>query len=135
MGETVVVHADAFTDGHEEHAELFRNGEYLALEGRGLHAEHVCAFARLHRTESVIAVAPRWYATLLGGKPSLPLGRKVWADTSVQAPTANCGKHYENVLTGERIRVQQSDDGAILPMSRLLAHFPVALLRSLDNSA
>jgi (1->4)-alpha-D-glucan 1-alpha-D-glucosylmutase len=112
---------------------LFQNGDYLALDTGGTHPEHLCAFARCHRRETLVAVAPRWYATLCGGSEGPPLGREVWADTWIQAPPGERSPDYENVLTGERVTTQEGAAGPVFEAAALLSSFPVALLRSVGD--
>jgi len=81
-----------------------------------------------------VIVAPRWYATLCGAEPGLPLGREVWADTWIQTPPDGRHLGYENLLTGERLTPQESAAGPVFAAAALLANFPVALLRSLPDA-
>jgi maltooligosyltrehalose synthase len=52
---------------------------------------------------------------------------KVWQETLLplfpSAPT-----YWQNVLTGEQIRVTTGSEGAFFPLDQLLNRFPVALL-------
>jgi (1->4)-alpha-D-glucan 1-alpha-D-glucosylmutase len=109
----------------QEHA-LFRRGEYLALEVVGDRQEHVIAFLRGNPNagRAVLAVVPRFACTLMRGKPQLPLG-DAWGKDMLRVPAA-VGTRYRNVFTGETVTV--TEDG--LPLSTVLAVFPVALLVS-----
>jgi (1->4)-alpha-D-glucan 1-alpha-D-glucosylmutase len=97
---------------------LFERGEYRPLEASGPLAEHVCAYARVAGAAAV-TVVPRLLARRGVDEP--PLGPTYWADTAVPAPTA---APLVNVFTGERV---EPEDGR-LPLGRVLARFPVALL-------
>jgi maltooligosyltrehalose synthase len=70
----------------------------------------------------VIAVAPRLFAGLVREGDSAPIGEAVWGEASLGLPEELAGD-YENALTGEKF----SAAGKI-PLARLLARFPVALL-------
>ena len=78
---------------------------YGPLYASGSKAPHVFAF---QRAEDVITVVPRLVLRL----------KNQWQRTSLELPPGS----WLNVLTGERL-----SGGSVL-MSRLLAHFPVALL-------
>jgi len=101
--------------------ELFRDGGYAPLAASGKHAEHVLAFARTHASGTLVAVAGRLYAKMLGAAGRLPLG-EAWEDTTVALPPGVAA--LENVLTGERLDV----GGGALPLARACGRFPVAAL-------
>jgi (1->4)-alpha-D-glucan 1-alpha-D-glucosylmutase len=98
----------------------FLDGDYLPLTAQGERAEHVCAYARRHAETTVIAVAPRWPATLTGGREVPPLG-EVWGDTRLPLPEGT--QTLRDALTGTT-----ATGPGPLPLSRLLADLPVALL-------
>jgi (1->4)-alpha-D-glucan 1-alpha-D-glucosylmutase len=101
--------------------ELFRDGGYTPLAATGTHAEHVLAFARTHASGTLVVVAGRLYAKMLGTAGKLALG-EAWGDTALALP-ANFPAS-ENVLTGERIQAA----GGTVPMAALCARFPVGAL-------
>ncbi|MGE5131244.1 MAG: malto-oligosyltrehalose synthase [Sphingomonadaceae bacterium] len=103
---------------------LFRDGGYEALAARGEKAEHVVAFARRHGARTLVIVAGRLFARLLGAPGRLPLGEVVWGDTAVAAGALAEGAVLTNLFTGERIAVE---DGH-LPLARAFASFPAAAL-------
>ena len=107
------------------HRALFDAGEYRPLEARGVWAEHVCAFARVHGDEVAITVIPRLLARR--GADALPLGAEYWADTWVELPRELAGR-FVNVLTGEPVESTQAGDSAALPAAGALSAFPAALL-------
>jgi (1->4)-alpha-D-glucan 1-alpha-D-glucosylmutase len=98
---------------------VFAAGGYRALEARGALAEHVCAFARGGEDVAAITVVPRLLARR--GGAAAPLGDEYWSDTTIDVP-GELGGQLTNVLTGEPL------EGTTLPMGRVLARFPVALL-------
>ncbi len=101
--------------------ELFRDGGYQPLAASGKHAEHVLAFARTHASGTLVVVAPRLYAKMLGSAGKLPLG-EAWEDTTLALPPNATA--LENVLTGDRIA---ASSGAV-PLTALCTRFPVAAL-------
>jgi (1->4)-alpha-D-glucan 1-alpha-D-glucosylmutase len=99
-----------------EHSELFRAGSYSPLAALGSGQEHVCAFARSAAGEHAISIVPRLLVKLW-----TPEGNIDWGDTTLALPPGS----YRNLLTGEPV-----DGGASVPIARLLAELPVALLAS-----
>ena len=113
-----------------EMPELFQDGAYLPLAVEGEKADHLCAFARIlaEPEQTVVVVAPRWYARLLEGDgDALPLG-SVWSDTVVVLPQT--ASRYINALTGESVQGGKRGDVSYLSAADALANFPVALLRA-----
>ena len=104
---------------------LFEQGEYRALEARGVWAEHVCAFARMAGEAAAVTVIPRLLARR--GAEGLPLGAEYWADTWIELPR-ELGGRFTNVLTGETLESAKAGEAAALPLAGALAAFPVALL-------
>jgi (1->4)-alpha-D-glucan 1-alpha-D-glucosylmutase len=105
---------------------LFEQGEYRALEARGVWAEHVCAFARVGADGAVaVTVIPRLLARR--GADGLPLGADYWADTWVELPR-ELGGRFTNVLTGETVESAPAGESLALSVGAALAAFPAALL-------
>lgn len=101
---------------------LFRDGSYQPLPAQGTAANHVCAFARKLGDQSVIVVVPRLLAKLFAGATSLPDDASRWQDTAVPLPDTST--EWFDVLSGQRVEPVAD----ALPVARLFAHFPVALL-------
>jgi (1->4)-alpha-D-glucan 1-alpha-D-glucosylmutase len=110
----------------QEH-ELFRLGEYTVLEVAGDRQENVIAFLRRDAASgrSILAVLPRFACTLMRGKPELPVG-PAWGNDQLRLPVPP-GTRFTNVFTGESMTVAEQQS---LPLSKILATYPVALLRS-----
>jgi len=81
------------------------NGEYTPIEATGSKANHVIAFLR---GNNALTLVPR---LVIG------LGND-WDSTHIRVPAG----HWRNLLTGETV------EGGSVPVARLLARFPVALL-------
>lgn len=119
-------------------AELFQNGSYIPLAGRGTAREHVFAFARRHGAAWTVVAVPRLPAGVFGvdGASLKPQG--AWEDTVVALPS-EAPALWRNVLTGDHLRscitqpgekaVAQPGEKAIVAQD-LFAGFPVALLES-----
>jgi (1->4)-alpha-D-glucan 1-alpha-D-glucosylmutase len=106
-------------------AALFATGRYRALEVRGPFADHVCAFARIGDGGVALTIVPRLLARR--GLETAPVGPEYWADTAVEIP-ADAGRHFVNVLTGERLTVTPGTAALALPLGDVFAMLPVALL-------
>ncbi len=111
------------------HPQLFRDGDYRRLRVRGVRAQHVCAFARRLRQQSLVVIAPRLYRRLLGDEGGLPLGEAVWGETLIELPREERAREsFRNVLDGAQLRpVRQGESVGVLA-AHALAEFPVALL-------
>ena len=98
-------------------------GSYIPQTAIGPQAEHVVAFARRAGGAEVVVIAPRLTSKLCGGRVSPPLG-EVWSETKL--PIAE--GRFQNLFTGEVVVAEERTDGSALPLDRVLADFPVALL-------
>jgi (1->4)-alpha-D-glucan 1-alpha-D-glucosylmutase len=110
-----------------ERPALFRDGDYVALEVSGAHAEHVVAFARRHEGTLLVVVAGRLYARLLGEPGTAPLGDAVWADTAVALDLPD-GTQLNNALTGESLVVERGR----ISVGSAFARLPAAALIGQD---
>ncbi|MDY0170235.1 MAG: malto-oligosyltrehalose synthase [Thermoguttaceae bacterium] len=116
----------------QAHAALFAAGDYIPLQVEGAKAGHVCAFTRRLpdsadvKDQTAVVIVPRLLAQLTprqdDGNVPPPFG-SVWEDTRVVLPEA-VRASLQNVFTGETL----PGDATELPLSRILAIFPVALL-------
>ena len=111
------------------HLELFQRGDYRPLASAGAAGEHVFAFARTHRTQSVAVVVPRLPATLLADRDTPPLGEQVWGDTSIDAPAGGPAS-YRHVLTGSTVCVRDYGGQRRFRASEVFVGFPIAFLES-----
>lgn len=113
---------------------LFQRGAYLPLAVDGLHAAHLCAFARSHGGTTLVVLAPRLYARLLGGEVRAPLGEAVWNDTRIELP-ADAGERYTDVFTGAVLTATADGSRRWLSAAAAFVDFPVALLIAGDGAA
>jgi (1->4)-alpha-D-glucan 1-alpha-D-glucosylmutase len=111
-----------------EHPELFLKGGYDPLEGEGERKDHLCAFLRSWGDEAILVGVPRLVAGLTQGMEKSPLGEKVWKDTWLRLPEEREGQSYRNLFTGRTLAAEEKDGRAALPLSRVFADFPLALL-------
>lgn len=108
--------------------EVFQQGSYLPLVIRGEQADHLCAYARSFADRIVITVAPRFFVGLLGDSELLPLGEKVWRNTSVELPSGLAYEQYTCVFTGKVMEAQKRQSRWHMPVAQILAEFPVGLI-------
>jgi (1->4)-alpha-D-glucan 1-alpha-D-glucosylmutase len=91
-------------------ADLFRDGPYEAVDG----GRNVCAFLR----DDVLVATPRFVTELV--KPgTMPVG-EVWRDAALPI-----GGRWRDIFSGAEI------EGETLPLSKIFAQFPVAVLERL----
>ncbi|MBI4293048.1 MAG: malto-oligosyltrehalose synthase [Betaproteobacteria bacterium] len=108
-----------------EHEDLFKSGDYLPVTVAGSRANHIVAFARRGRNEGLVAVAGRLFASLGLEPGAAPLGEAVWSDTVIELPfPRGSAATLTDALSGTTLHAS----GGKLPVSRLFACLPVALL-------
>ncbi len=95
-------------------SELFTHGSYEPLDG----GSHLCAFARRDDVAAVIVAVPRFLTSLV--RPgSFPLG-DVWREEKLDVTG-----RWKDAFTGDVL------EGDALPLARVFARFPVAVLERL----
>jgi (1->4)-alpha-D-glucan 1-alpha-D-glucosylmutase len=107
--------------------ELFHRGEYIALSAGEGYAQHVIAFLRRSADACVLVAVPRFACTLMRHRSELPLSA-AWGGAELIAPEC-AGRRFMNICTGEELIVPVY---GTIPLSRLFANFPVAVLQSVD---
>ncbi|TVS13720.1 MAG: hypothetical protein EA424_21105 [Planctomycetaceae bacterium] len=123
------------------HEALFQQGRYVPLEIEGDRAQHLCAFARhLDAAEDrpeqmAIVVVPRLLAQLTApsdkdAPATVLLGATVWQGTSIVLPPG-MPSVFQHWFTGQTCPL----DDQRLPISDILADFPMALLVAGDRSS
>ncbi len=117
----------------QAYPDLFRHGDYYALNAVGQKADHICALARHYQGLEAIVVVPRLIVRLLDKNGNEPLGAAVWQDTSVVLPVHK-PRPYQNVFTGEEIYPEADGGTCCLPLAALLTHFPLALLMGVPEN-
>ncbi len=108
--------------------DVFQKGKYLRLPVKGEHAVHLCAYARIDGRHMVITLAPRFFAQLPSAADTLPLGEKIWGNTTVDLPFHRQDNRYTCVFTGKVLKPHQWRSGWCLTIAELLADFPVGLI-------
>jgi (1->4)-alpha-D-glucan 1-alpha-D-glucosylmutase len=105
-----------------ERPDVFRLGHYVPLHAHGSQANHVVAFMRRHASGTAVTIAGRLWMKLGCEAEALPLGKRVWGDTAIDAGPLT--GELSNVLTGEKLTVEDGKIGLAAAFSR----FPGALL-------
>lgn len=117
-----------------EHSQLFREGTYLPLAVEGDFKDHVCAFARQKGGQAVLVVAPRFLSRLIKAPGEKALGEAVWKGTRVTVPKEIETNRFRDLFTGEVVETIRENGERALPLGRLLAFFPVAMLESIEEA-
>jgi (1->4)-alpha-D-glucan 1-alpha-D-glucosylmutase len=114
------------------HPALFSEGTYDAPPLSGGAEQHLCVLARSLSRQRLIAVAPRFFASLLPGQDALypEIAGTVWGQTHLCLPENAALDTFHNILTGEEHRPIRQDGQVVLMVAPLLHAFPVALLYS-----
>jgi len=107
----------------QAHPALFETGAYVPVAASGGRANHVFAFARVLGDHAAIVAVPRLVTKLVPDADRSPLGRKVWADTTVALPADIPHGKYHNALTGERLNLSDKP----IEAAELFGVFPVAV--------
>ena len=111
-----------------ESPELFRDGEYVALQASGEGSERLVAFARRHGEEVAITVAPRLIAKMMDAEGPLIPAPEAWGDAAIILPDELAEVAFRNVLTGEKVVAEERNGAKSFDAGHLLRSFPVALL-------
>ena len=107
------------------HAALFRGGEYLKINTRGKHAEHLLAFARKNRNQFVVIAAPPLTMSLLTG--SHRFKEDVWQDTWLELPL-NAPARYRELFSQRWVQSGKVEALTLLPVADAFRFLPFAIL-------
>ena len=116
-----------------KHAQLFREGAYVPLEGAGQRGHHLIAFARGSSEHHVIIAAGRFF-TGFGILPQGAAGESAWSDTFLSVPPNLLQERYVDLFTGQTVYADCERDAQQLCMSEVFAHMPVSMLIPLDDA-
>ena len=110
----------------KEHSELFEKGNYAPLKVSGPLRDHLIGFSRNHGTLWALTVAPR-FLTGLVKEGEYPLGRHVWADTSIHLPKG-APSLWRDAVTKQGVKGQ-----GVLLAGEVMGHFPVTMLMGKED--
>lgn len=105
-----------------EFPQLYSEGSYEPLPVEGQFAEHVIAFQRKYKDQTLVVVVPR-FTSKLGLTP--PIG-PMWGDTRLLFP--DCPSELKHLITGETIVVHPQDLDHGVGLKELLTDFPFGVL-------
>ncbi len=113
-------------------SDLFAEGAYLPLVAEGPAADHVMAFARVHRGKAALVCVTRLPARLPGvmtEQGGAPLAeRSAWDGTDLVLPAPLQKLPVEDLLCDNAGSDRPMETAARLPVGDLLATLPVALI-------
>jgi len=103
------------------HQALFTSSTSVPAGIRGTFGREIITITRVHKSEGLLVVAPRFTTHLV--KPGeLPTGKRVWQDTRILPPRALWHKDLYNVFTGTSMRC-----GSEQYVGDLLESFPLGV--------
>jgi (1->4)-alpha-D-glucan 1-alpha-D-glucosylmutase len=109
-------------------ADVFLEGEYLALEVDSTVSGLAIAFARMHADgRAVIAIAPHLASGLVSEERPLPLG-DTWKTSRVLLPKSLAALTFTDAFTGATLRPVVAGESAWLFVGQALKELPVSLL-------
>ncbi|HEX9721378.1 MAG TPA: malto-oligosyltrehalose synthase [Ramlibacter sp.] len=103
--------------------DLFRSGDYQALETGGRHSGHVLAYARRNEGMTLVVIAGRLWSGLPAEAGTGPLGEAVWSDTWVAVGLPH-GTALTDVLSGRDLTVENGR----IAVGRAFSCLPAAAL-------
>jgi (1->4)-alpha-D-glucan 1-alpha-D-glucosylmutase len=109
--------------------ELFDHGAYTPLAVAGERGAHLFAFSRGYSGREAIVAVPRLLATLLADVEEVPVGERVWGDTTLSLPTPAAAT-YQNVLTDRAVPLDDDGDRVTVRAADLFDTFPIALIEA-----
>jgi len=110
-----------------ENFELFAEGSYVPLSATGNRGNNVVAFARVLRNKTVLALAGRFFLRLCNSHGD-PWGEQTWVNTCVMLPKKSSSPSFRDVLSGQIIEAESRGAEQSLPLGKVFARCPVALL-------
>jgi (1->4)-alpha-D-glucan 1-alpha-D-glucosylmutase len=110
--------------------DLFARGDYSPLTVDGPLKDHIIAFARTHGRSALLVVVPRLVHRLLQDGDRLTLSPHCLRDSTLQLSKQLHDRVFHPALAdGEAFTA-----GLDLPLSLLLAHCPVAVLKTVESA-
>jgi (1->4)-alpha-D-glucan 1-alpha-D-glucosylmutase len=119
----------------QQEPELLVRGNYLPLETQGPAADHIVAFARVHKNRTLLTVAARWFVSLLPNAGSLAGLQNSLRDTRIVPPTPKealpvSGMRFQNAVTGAQYQIAGAGNAPEIQVAEILKDLPAAWLIS-----
>ena len=111
-----------------DHVDLFRDGEFVALQSAGTNARNVTAFLRRHDSSWSLAAIPRWLSQV----PTKGTREFNWGDTRLTLPSDSPGR-WNSILTQTQLASKNEGAEQHLMVSDLFQEFPVAFFHAEEN--
>ena len=108
-----------------DHADLFRDGEFIPLQSAGSYSRNVTAFLRRKGNGWVLAAVPRWLSQV----PAKGKREFNWGDTSLTLP-ADSPTQWDDVLAQKKLVSRNEAGEKHVMVDDLLQGFPVALFHA-----
>jgi len=116
-----------------EHAGVFAEGDYTAIQAAGPAAAHVVAFLRRTADASVLVVVPR-LTHRLAKERGLDVGDSaLWAGTTISLPAVTAAGTWHDVLFGLAFETSGGDP-LTFRVDQLLQSMPIAVLIHANDS-
>jgi (1->4)-alpha-D-glucan 1-alpha-D-glucosylmutase len=108
------------------HRMLFAAGDYTPLEAAGELGDRVCAFARRHERDWLVAVAPRLIGRM-AYRGTAPVGEEFWGSAALHLPSGG-PRVWIDAISGNRLEASRGAPASGLLLRDIFANFPAALL-------
>lgn len=109
----------------KDNLELFAEGDYLPLAFHGPRGRHLIGFARRDTHRTVLIVAARLVAGMMGDDGSArPVGEAAWGSTTLELPEGLEPTRWRNILTDDFVDAS----GRHLAIADVFRILPVAML-------
>lgn len=115
------------------HKDLFLLGEYIPLQAQKEKADNVIAVMRKHNDQVAIFLTGCFFTALVAGDEELPLGEKCWGSTELQLPKGLENQQFTDILTGDKILVQNKEKQSSISLAEAFQKYPFALLTNVAN--
>ncbi|MGA8342820.1 MAG: hypothetical protein WB781_12865, partial [Candidatus Sulfotelmatobacter sp.] len=111
-----------------DHADLFRDGEFIPLQSTGAYSRNVTAFVRRQGTSWALAAIPRWLSQV----PTKSNREFNWGDTRLTL-SPHSPAEWNSILT--RTQLASKNEGCELHVmvKDLFQEFPVAFFQAQSN--
>jgi (1->4)-alpha-D-glucan 1-alpha-D-glucosylmutase len=107
--------------------DFFRQASYVGLAVEGDRENHVVAFARYFGTRMTVVAVGRLLMAL-SKEEQLPIGHEIWGGSRIRLPGNTPPPQFTDVLSGNRVNVENCDNGWFIPAAETFYSLPIAVL-------
>lgn len=108
----------------QKHQGIFRKGNYIPIETKGIRARNLVVFARRFEEEAAIVIVPRLVYNMVSENRPLPVGEEAWKDTSIVLPSGFFARKCIDILTNREFNPAENR----ILAGNVLNTLPVAVL-------